>query len=64
MESQLRTLKLEERLLIAYFLMRCNRLSSLVEDQEPRTGGSLINATNEFGHDVLFGEKTNARGKG
>jgi hypothetical protein len=43
--------------------MRCNWLSSFVENQEPRAGGSLINATNEFGHDVLFGEKTNARGK-
>lgn len=48
----------------AYFLMRGNWLSSLIEDQEPGTGGSLINATNEFGHDVLLGEKTNARGKG
>jgi hypothetical protein len=48
--------KLGEQLLSAYFLMGCNWLSSLVEDQKPRTGGSLINATNKFGHDVLLGK--------
>ena len=43
--------------------MRSNRLSVLVEDQEPGAGGSLINATNELGHDVLFEGEMSGGGK-
>lgn len=33
--------------LLEFQLVRSHRLSLLVEDQEPRTGGSLVNGTNE-----------------